>query len=324
MIELNLTTNSREHELIKKYLEENVSQMLAEKINNGIPIEKDGKTLICKKNLDGFFSYASEEAKKLADTNARSACIEDKTVYGWAIHYFEEDSIMGALYYMDGTEYKPVPKTNTKTPAAPVKLIPSQQSSCQSSLFDLMEQNDMSHETAEEPESYEELDNAVKGKVITEDGEIIDYKEFDGDVNEIVEKQDAIEIKPTGTPLYQRYKRIQDAYPDSVILIRLGDFYETLGQHAIELASELDLTLTGREYGLAERVPMVGFPCNCADVYFKKINAVHNLVIVESDKDSDTDYLPKGFFNAGESTEKDNELVTKLKALFGNVLEVSL
>ena len=46
MITLNLQTNSREHELIKLYLEENVSQTLADKINNGVSIEKDGKPLI--------------------------------------------------------------------------------------------------------------------------------------------------------------------------------------------------------------------------------------------------------------------------------------
>lgn len=58
--------------------------------------------------------YASSEARKLASKGANSACVEDKVVYGWAIHYFEEDSIEGTLFNADGTEYKPAPKT---TPA---------------------------------------------------------------------------------------------------------------------------------------------------------------------------------------------------------------
>ena len=53
MTNLNLTANGKPQELILAYLQENVSDVLAEKINNGVYIEKDGKTLINKKDLDG-------------------------------------------------------------------------------------------------------------------------------------------------------------------------------------------------------------------------------------------------------------------------------
>jgi hypothetical protein len=56
MIELNLTANSEEQKLIKEYLEENASEILAEKINNGVKIEKDGITLINKKTLERLSS----------------------------------------------------------------------------------------------------------------------------------------------------------------------------------------------------------------------------------------------------------------------------
>ena len=49
---------------IKDYLENNASQTLADKINNGVQIEKDGKTLINKKDLESFMKYASQEAQK--------------------------------------------------------------------------------------------------------------------------------------------------------------------------------------------------------------------------------------------------------------------
>ena len=120
-MKLNLETNSREQELVKAYLEENASEILAEKINNGTPFEKDGKQLINRKTLDGFMRYACDEARKLAAKGANSACVEEKVVYGWAVHYFEEESIEGTLYNEDGTEYKPAPKT---TPAKVKKYAP--------------------------------------------------------------------------------------------------------------------------------------------------------------------------------------------------------
>lgn len=149
-MKLNLETNSKEQELIKAYLEENASETLAEKINNGIQIEKDGKTLIIKKTLDGFMKFASQEAKKLASKGANSACIEDKVVYGWAIHFFEEDSIEGSLYNLDGSEYKPENKQNqtstNKTSLLPEKPKPKPQIS----LFEFM-QEQQSTDTEEKP-----------------------------------------------------------------------------------------------------------------------------------------------------------------------------
>lgn len=119
MKELNLVANGTAQQRIKEYLEQNASDVLAEKINNGVKVEKNGKTLINKKTLDGFMKYATEEARKLAEKGANYACIEDSVVFGWVIHYFEEDSIEETLYNEDGTEYskpKPAPKKTKETP----------------------------------------------------------------------------------------------------------------------------------------------------------------------------------------------------------------
>ena len=67
MIKLNLETKNKEQEILKAYLEENASETLADKINNGVKIQKDNKTLINKKTLDTFMKYAYEEARKLAE-----------------------------------------------------------------------------------------------------------------------------------------------------------------------------------------------------------------------------------------------------------------
>lgn len=149
MKELNLTANTPSQQRVKEYLEQNASDTLAEKINSGVKIEKEGITLINKKDLDGFMSYATEEARKQAEKGARYACIEDSVVFGWAIHYFEEDSIEGTLYNEDGTEYKkpkpkPAPKKAKKsetpkpTPTKTTPTKPEPTKPQQLTLFDLM------------------------------------------------------------------------------------------------------------------------------------------------------------------------------------------
>ena len=122
MIKLKLETNTEEERLIKEYLENNVSETLADKINNGTKIIKDNKTLLNKKSLSDFMQYACEEARKLAEKSLNYACIEDKVLFGWAIHYFEEDSLEGTLYNEDGTEYKKIVKTEYKPPVAKVEV----------------------------------------------------------------------------------------------------------------------------------------------------------------------------------------------------------
>lgn len=152
MNKLNLTAATPEQQRVKDYLESNVSDVLADKINNGVRIQKDGKTLINKKDLDGFMKYAYEEARKLAKGQS-CACVSADIVFGWAVHYFEEDSIEGTLYNEDGTVHsvsKPSPpkpkKENTapeakkedKKPVSKPKNEKSALPSNQFSLFDML------------------------------------------------------------------------------------------------------------------------------------------------------------------------------------------
>jgi len=132
MIELKLDAKTNEEKRIKQYLEENASETLADKINNGVRIIKNDKELINKKDLAGFMNYASSEARKLVNNNAKYACIEDTTVFGWAIHYFEEDSIEGKLYNPDGTENNQEVKSKQKETKPVIKENPQQ------NMFDLM------------------------------------------------------------------------------------------------------------------------------------------------------------------------------------------
>ena len=158
--------------MLKEYLQNNVSEVLAEKINNGVAIEKDGKRLISKKSLASFMNYACEEARKQAEKGARYACIDHATVFGWAIHYFEEDSITGTLFNDDGTEYKPPkpvykPKESAPTASAPYAPKPKPQMS----LFDLMDGKavDAAPEESEAPDT-DEADEPEESEESAEDG----------------------------------------------------------------------------------------------------------------------------------------------------------
>jgi len=140
-MKIDLIAKDEAQKRILEYLENNASETLANKINNGVQVEKDSKQLLSKKNLDSFFVYAQEEARKLLEKGKNCACVEDKTVFGWAIHYFEEDTIEGKLFNLDGTEFelpKPIKKeivnqVKKETPKVEVKPKPQQQS-----LFDLI------------------------------------------------------------------------------------------------------------------------------------------------------------------------------------------
>ena len=95
----------------------------------------------------------------------------------------------------------------------------------------------------------------------------------------------AQEEKTTVLPYYAEYLRVQKANPDSIVVYHLGDFYEVMGEKAEQAATILDLTLTGRNVGLPERVPMCGFPYHVAEQYIEKLLDKVSVVVVEPDKE---------------------------------------
>lgn len=309
-MELNLTAQNKQEELILNYLQNNASETLADKINNGTAFEKDGKPLLNKKTLAGFMKYACDEARKLAEKGANSACIDDATVYGWAIHFFEEESIEGTLYTIDGAEYKPTVK-RAEPNAVKAKPEPKKQENVQFSFFDnLAEQEVKEHET----------DNS---SVDTEENEVIEQNGND-------EQTPVASNNPNGT-FFEKYQALQQN-PTYVIAYRLGDFYEILGDKAVAIAREIDLTLTSRDCGLEERVPMIGFPYHASENYFSKIAKTHDLLVVETDgstkfisqkgckKTSQIDY-ETGEILSGD-LEPNDTVISKLFEIFGNTLEI--
>ena len=262
MITLNLKTKNGSQCRIKEYLEQHANPALAEKINNGARIEKEGNTLINKKDLDGFWAYACRKSRENGDDYT-----ENETVFEWAMYYFNEDTIEGTLYNENGTKYKPIKNVTVPVPAPVVQEKPKPKQA-QISLFDMMETDDK--ETIDEtPDEEAETDI----KIDKETGEVI----------EPVKDKKTVPFQQL-SPLYQKYIGFQRQYPQAVIAYRLGDFFEVFGDNAVMLANEIELTLTGRDCGLEERVPMVGFPYHVSDNYFKKIAEKHQLVVVESNE----------------------------------------
>lgn len=235
-MKLNLEAKTKEQQRIKAYLEENASDILAGKINNGVLIKKDGKILLNRKTLDGFMSFATEEAKKQAEKGARYAMVDDAVVFGWAVHYFEEDSIEGTLYNDDGSEYKEPSKATKSKPVS----APSKPKQAQISLFDEPEKTDIESPQEEKPQSTQD----------------------------------------TVSPLYKTYLQLAQRYPGAVVAYRVGDFYEIFGETARRIGETLSLTITSRDCGLPERVPMIGFPYHAAELYFGKILQGGNKLVV--------------------------------------------
>ena len=273
-MELNLKANTPAEQRILEYLQNTASETLAEKINNGTPFEKDGNPLLNKKTLSGFMKYACDEARNLAEKGANSACIDDVTVYGWAIHYFEEDSIEGTLYTIDGEEYKPALKKAVNTKPITVKPQPPKPQNLQFSIFDKIDDTEIKD---------------AKTDVLTAESDTADKEFTEEDKNDALRQldkemqtQQAVD-KQQGNPTYQKYTAYQAEHPTAIVAYRLGDFYEVFGDNAVTLGNELSLTITSRDVGLKDRIPMVGFPYHAAENYFAKIVRKHDLYIIEND-----------------------------------------
>ncbi|MDR0273073.1 MAG: DNA mismatch repair protein MutS [Clostridiales bacterium] len=73
------------------------------------------------------------------------------------------------------------------------------------------------------------------------------------------------------TPMMEQYFQIKANHKDSILMFRLGDFFEIFFDDAKIAAKELDIALTGRECGQAERAPMCGVPAHAVDGYIAKL-----------------------------------------------------
>ncbi len=73
------------------------------------------------------------------------------------------------------------------------------------------------------------------------------------------------------SPMMLQYINIKENYMDVILFFRLGDFYEMFFEDAILASRELELTLTGKNAGLEDRIPMCGVPHHSANLYIEKL-----------------------------------------------------
>ena len=305
-MKLNLEAKTKEQELIKQYLEENVNETLANKINNGVKIEKDNKILINKKDLVSFMKYANAEARKLAENGSNCACIEDKVVYGWAIHYFEEDSLEGNLYNEDGTEYKvEIKKT---IPNIVAKTEPKKPEKQQASLFDLMSFDATQNEEKPENLSYKAQCSTYSQPDPLEEPPIeYEIDENDNDIDDFTEEEieESLEQETKNCQVKDYYKIYHEQelnYPDVVVLTKLGDFYEAFNENAERIAKVLDLVLTSRDVGLENKVALAGFPVHIKEKYLEKLQKQYTVLTIDNDEFN--------FYEKLNTPLESNEMIT--------------
>jgi len=88
------------------------------------------------------------------------------------------------------------------------------------------------------------------------------------------------------TPMMQQYLTIKQQYRDCILFFRLGDFYEMFFEDAEEASKVLEITLTGRDGGLEQRIPMCGVPYHSADNYIARlVNRGYKVAICEQVED---------------------------------------
>lgn len=73
------------------------------------------------------------------------------------------------------------------------------------------------------------------------------------------------------TPMMRQYMQFKKKHPDAILLFRVGDFYETFSDDAIEASKILGITLTKRANGAAQHVELAGFPHHALDTYLPKL-----------------------------------------------------
>ena len=219
---------------------------------------------------------------------------------------------------------------------------------------------DMVNETAQESEVEDTANDTLTEELDTDGEEFTEEEKLDA-MRQVAEEEQSQAIEPIveepkGNRLYQDYKLYQSERPTAVVALRLGDFYEVLGDNAVMLGNEMDLTITSRDVGLQDRIPMVGFPYHTAENYFAKIVKKHDLYIIENDGEKQFIERIKPFVNRlidedtgeilcddlteddmrkfdgdveepqeiyePEQPSVDNEIIAKLKAILGDTFIV--
>ena len=286
-MKLNLQTQSKEQEILLAYLEQNASDALAEKINNGIPVSKNSTQLVMKKDLTGFMKYATEEARKAAPKGATSACIEDKTVFSWLMHYFEEDSIEGSYFHPDGTPYTPPKKERKKPTTSPAQAKSKPKEENEFTIFDMAAATPRQEAPVAMLDAIDPLDDippelppvAYSSELDPTEDEIqatiAEYTQMETPVVDIEELPE-----PPLLAHYEKWLAVQQQHPQALVLIIVDADMEVYGEHARQLSDLFMLKLGSRDFGKYGRLPKVRFPYTDFEQYFDQMNSRYEMALI--------------------------------------------
>ncbi|MDP7238509.1 MAG: DNA mismatch repair protein MutS, partial [Candidatus Latescibacteria bacterium] len=88
------------------------------------------------------------------------------------------------------------------------------------------------------------------------------------------------------TPAMAQYARMKDQYPDAILFFRMGDFYETFNEDAKIASKELGLTLTARNHGGPNKIPLAGVPYHAVEKYIAElISSGYKVAVCEQVED---------------------------------------
>lgn len=124
------------------------------------------------------------------------------------------------------------------------------------------------------------------------------------------------------SPMMRQYIEIKKECEDCIVFYRLGDFYEMFFEDAIIASRELELTLTGKQAGLEERVPMCGVPHHSYASYVEKlIDKDYKVAIVEQLEDPKTtkDTVKRGVVQIITKGTKMDSLEASDNNFIGNI-----
>jgi len=117
------------------------------------------------------------------------------------------------------------------------------------------------------------------------------------------------------SPMMKQYMDIKKEYEEELLFFRLGDFYELFFEDGILASRELELTLTGKNAGLEERIPMCGVPFHSVSPYIEKlVNKGYKVAICEQleDPKNTKDMVKRGVVQViSKGTIFDYELLNK-------------
>ena len=201
------------------------------------------------------------------------------------------------------------------------------------SMFDLFDEPETAAEPTTDTDEYDDEEVALDTAVEAPESPV-------EDAEPVVEQVPTVEVKEPEKPvislLWTRYQRYQQEHPEAVIAMRIGDFYEIFGESAETVSKPLELTVVSRDFGLSERVPMIGFPYHRADAYIEKLRTFTDVGVIENEtkKRLLPKYQPVEGFEVDTTTGEiieleqapdpyaDTELMYKLYMLLDQKVEI--